>query len=304
VKIFDAAINAWPPDNRPTALALGYFDGVHLGHRSVIEAAAKTARQKGLCLAVFTFALGQKPGVEAALLQTEEQKQRVLAELGVKVCFSPPFEAFRRLGPRQFFDEVLVKICRARALFCGQDFAFGQNRAGGAALLRQMSAAENIEMQAVPTAVFEGQPISSTRIRAALAAGEMQKVNAMLGRSYEIAFPVVHGQHLGTGLGFPTINQVFPQGLRAPKVGVYITKTQVDGKEWPSATGYGSRPTVGGQNPTCETFIPGFSGDLYGTSPRVKFYEYMAAVQKFENPQALAGAVRGWAAQAVDYFEK
>lgn len=304
MKVFDTAMNAWPQDNRPVALALGYFDGVHLGHRAVIEAAAQVARQEGLALAVFTFALGQKPGVETALLQTEEQKRRALAELGVEYCFSPPFESFRGLGPQQFFDEVLVKACRAQALFCGQDFAFGQNRAGDAAALQKMSTAENIEMQTVPTAEFEGQPISSTRIRAALASGDMRKVNAMLGRPYEIAFPVVHGQHLGSSLGFPTINQVFPQGLQAPRMGVYVTKTQVGDKEWPSATGYGSRPTVGGQNPTCETFIPGFSGDLYGTSPRVKFYEYMAEAQKFETPQVLAEAVQGWARQAVEYFEK
>lgn len=303
VTVFDEAVQAWPQDIKPTALALGYFDGVHMGHRAVIGAAVQAARQQGLALAVFTFALGQKPGVANALLQTEEQKRRVLAELGVEYCFSPLFSSFRGLSPEAFFEEVLLAGCHAKALFCGQDFAFGQNRAGNAALLGEMSRENGVQMQVVPMAEYKGEAISSSRIRAALAAGDIEDVNAMLGRPYEIAFPVVHGRHLGSSLGFPTINQVFPPALQPPKVGVYITKTLVDGKEWPSATGYGSRPTVEGKHTTCETFIPGFSGNLYGTSPQVRFYRYLAEVRKFETTQQLADGVQGWARDAIAYFE-
>lgn len=287
----------------PTALALGYFDGVHKGHQQVIQAARQYADKNHLQLAVFTFELGQKPGVENSMLQTPAQRAAQLAALGVQYCFQPSFSSFCGLSPQEFFTHMLLQQYHAKALFCGEDFAFGAKRAGNTALLQQLCTQHSIYLQIVPTALYKGKPIGSSRIRAALANGEIGEVNAMLGRPYEIDFPVVHGQQLGSKMGFPTINQIFPKGLQPPKPGVYITKAYADGHWWPSATGYGNRPTVGGHGNTCETFIPGFSGSVYGQQVPVQFYQHIAPSQKFASTDELAHAVQQWAHQATEYFK-
>lgn len=302
MRVYDEAGVRLPADVAGTALALGYFDGVHKGHQKVLLAAKQFAGQKGFSSAVFTFGLGQKPGVEACMLQTTQQRTQELENLGMEFCFQPPFASFQSLSPRQFFEEMLVKQYNARAVFCGPDFAFGAKRAGNTALMQTLCNEHGVFLQVVPVAMYEGEPISSSRIRAALAGGEIETVNGMLGRPYEIAFPVVHGQQLGSKLGFPTLNQVFPKGLQPPKSGVYITKVFAQGKWWPSATGYGNRPTVGGQGDTCETFIPGFSGSVYGQQVPVRFYQYISETKKFASQQELAAAVQQWARQAQAFF--
>lgn len=290
------------PKGVQTSLALGYFDGVHLGHRGVLQAASEYAANHGLSLGVFTFALGQKPGVMGGALQTGAQRRRALAELSVEYCIEPPFASFRGLSPQDFFEQCLVGQYKCRALFCGDNFRFGVGRSGNTDILKALGAQNGVHVQTLPIALYKGQAISSSRIRAALQDGDIEEANAMLGRPYEIDFPVVHGRKLGSSLGFPTLNQVFPQELQAPKTGVYITRAFAGGKWWPSATGYGSRPTVNGKHVTCETFIPGFSGNLYDQSVRVQFHQYLAPTQKFPQKEDLRQAVAGWAQQALRYF--
>ena len=198
--------------------------------------------------------------------------------------------------------QMLVGAFGAKRLFCGQDFSFGAGRAGNTALLAALAGAHGVVLEVVPMAEYAGAPISASRIRGALAAGEMERAAAMLGRPYAIDFPVEHGRQLGSRLGFPTINQLFPPGVQAPAFGVYITQAVVGGRAWPAATGYGTRPTVDGGAPTCETFIPGFEGDLYGRAVTVRFYKRIAETTRFEGPRQLAEAVQGWAAQALAYF--
>ena len=294
---------ALPDEVRGTSLALGYFDGVHRGHQDVVNAAADMARENGLELAVFTFALGQKPGT-GGMLQTEEQRAGALSALGVQFCFQPSFDSFRELEAECFFREVLVEKYRARALCCGDDFVFGKGRGGNVALLRILCKQYGLCLNVVSMEQYKGKDISSRRIRAALLAGEIEEVNAMLGRPYELALPVQHGQKLGSSLGFPTINQVFPPGMLSPGQGVYITQTVVEGKAWASVTGYGSRPTVAGQGETCETFIPGFAGDLYNQEVRVRFHKKIADIRRFETMEKLAAAVQEYARMAAEHFEE
>lgn len=294
---------ALPAGQPGTALALGCFDGVHIGHQAVIKAAGQYAKQNGLRLAVFTFLPQAKPNAAGSALFTEQQKHKELEELGVEYCFQPPFESFHNLTPRQFFSDMLLGQYRAKALFCGHNFAFGAGRAGNTGLLQTFCSQSGVHLQLVETALYKGSPVSSSRIRRALANGSIPAVNAMLGRPYQITYPVQHGQQVGTKLGFPTINQIYPAGMQAPKDGVYITQTEINGRLWPSTTGYGSRPTLNGVGATCETFIPGFSGDLYGRQVTVRFFEYVSPMVKFASLEELAAAVQAWAKQAVDYFE-
>lgn len=297
------ALPSIPTQDAPCALAMGYFDGLHLGHQAVIEAAKLAAQAQGLRLALFTFLLDEPAALKGSSILSQEEKHTQLAALGVNTCYEPPFAAIKGMAPQDFFHQVLLARFGAKALFCGQDFCFGTNRAGNVAMLQQLCAANGLGCHVVPTALYKGQPISSSRIRAALQNGDIPDVNAMLGRPYAIQLPVQHGKKLGSTLGFPTINQVFPDQQQPPAQGVYITRAVVDGHAWPAVTGYGTRPTVGGQSPTCETFIPGFEGDLYDSVVRVQFYRQIDKTRRFDSVEALAAAVRGWAAQALAYFE-
>lgn len=286
------------------AAALGFFDGVHLGHRAVIAAANEWAAEHSAETAVFTFDLPLGSRVKAGgRLLSDDEKHRRLASVGVRHCVQPAFEAFRDLSPEQFVDELLVGVCRAKAVFCGDNFTFGKNKAGTAALLVQLCAQRGIEAHILPMALYEGQPVSSTRIRAALAEGKIEEVNAMLGEDYCIDFAVRHGQQLGRTLGFPTINQIYPAGMQMPKSGVYITEVMLeDGSLHPGATGLGSRPTVGGEGITCETFLPGFSGQLYGSRVRLRFCSWLKPTVKFDTLAQLTDYVSSAADAALAWF--
>lgn len=286
------------------AAALGFFDGVHLGHRAVIAAADRWAAEHAAETAVFTFDLPLGSRVKAGgRLLSDDEKHRRLASVGVRHCVQPPFEAFRGLSPEQFVDELLVGVCHAKAVFCGDNFTFGKNKAGTARLLVQLCAQRGIEAHILPMAQYEGQLVSSTRIRAALAEGKIEQVNAMLGEDYCIDFPVRHGRQLGRTLGFPTINQIYPAGMQMPKSGVYITQVMLeDGSLHPGATGLGSRPTVGGEGITCETFLPGFSGQLYGSRVRLRFCRWLKPTVKFDTLAQLTDYVSGAADAALAWF--
>ena len=287
-----------------SAVALGFFDGIHIGHQSVIRAAVECARAEGLAAGVFTFRLPLSHRLKGGRLETEGDKRRVMEQLGVQVYLEPPFEAVRDQSPEEFVDQILVGAFRAKAVFCGDNFTFGKKAAGNVDTLRTLCAARGIRVVQVTMALWQGQNVSSTRIRAALEAGDVAAANAMLGRPYRIDFPVKHGQGLGHTLGFPTINQVFPEGFIQPRYGIYITRVQVDGMWYPGATGLGTRPTVNltGKNPTCETFIPGFAGNLYGAQPVLEFYEYLAPSRKFASVDELRACVQDAAAKATAYF--
>ena len=189
-------------------------------------------------------------------------------------------------------------------MFCGDNFTFGKKAAGNVDMLRELCAPLGIRVQVVPMTQYQGALVSSTRIRAALAEGDIPAVNAMLGRPYRIDFAVRHGKGLGRTLGFPTINQIYPEGFAQPKYGIYITRVKVNGEWYVGATGFGTRPTVNntGEGATCETFIPDFSGQLYGEEPELEFYEYIAPSRKFDTLEELTACVNGAAAKAKAYF--
>lgn len=289
-----------------SAVALGYFDGVHLGHRAVLSEAVSCARSRGLTAAAFTFSLPVSGGFKGRRILTGEEKRRRIASLGVELYLCPPFEQFRVLSPRQFVDEVLQRDLGARAVFCGNNFTFGKDKAGNVEVLRRLCAERSIEVNVVPMAQYQGQTVSSTRIRACLSQGEMEPVNDMLGQPYSLRRSVQRGQGLGHTLGFPTINLTYPEGLLIPRSGVYVTQvTLSDGTRHPGATGLGSRPTVSDEDKiTCETFLPGFSGDIYGDEVTVSFYKYLWPTEKFESVNDLAAMVRRAAGASLDYFQK
>ena len=226
-----------------TAVAMGYFDGIHIGHRAVIDGAVQWARAHGAAPAVFTFRLPVDNKMKGKRLLSSADKHALIASLGVEYYLTPDFEEIKGLSPEQFVRSI-VENCHAKALFCGENFTFGAKAAGTPELLRKLCAPLGVEVVVVPMAQFEEKPVSSTRIRTALEGGDIPAANAMLGMPYAIRFAVQHGAGLGHTLGVPTINQLYPQGFQMPRSGIYITRTLVNGTWYPSATGLGSRPSV------------------------------------------------------------
>ena len=285
------------------ALALGYFDGLHIGHRAVVQAAVEWAAQNNAEPALFTFKLPRVNSLKGRRLMSTEDKHAAAAALGVRHYVVPEFEEIKGQTPEEFVRQ-LTEVLGARALFCGDNFTFGAKAAGNVELLLKLCAPRGVQVVVVPMAQYAGSTVSSTRIRQTLEEGDIPAANAMLGQPYAIHFPVQHGKGLGHRLGVPTINQLYPEGFQMPKQGIYITRVLLDGRWHPAATGLSSRPTVNDDAAqiTCETFITDYAGDLYGTQPRLEFYRYISPIRKFETLTELRECIEDAARQAKDYF--
>ena len=292
---------SWKNDKN-TAVAMGYFDGIHIGHKFLIDQMKQYAEQNNLAKAVFTFTKTITLGHKGKDIISLCKKVSVMKDMGIDLYYSPDFLDFSALTPEEFVDDILIKSMGAKAVFCGESFCFGKKRSGNVEVLKKLCAERNIEVFIVPTVQLDGVTVSSTEIRNALAEGDMEKANRMLGRPYTVDFEVVHGKSLGRTLGTPTINQIYPKTMCTPKEGVYITRTIVEDEKYPSATGFGNRPTVNGENTSCETFIVDFSGDLYTKKIEVEFHRYLFPVQKFENVTQLKEMIMQVSQKSREFF--
>lgn len=290
-----------------SAVALGFFDGVHLGHRAVLGAAVEYAAAHGLTPAAFTFSLPAGNTLKGGRILSLEEKQHRVAKTGIEEYMEPPFETFCAFSPEAFVETILEGCFAAKAVFCGDNFTFGARAAGNVENLRVLCAARGIEVHVVDMAQYEERNVSSTRIRAALEEGRVEDANAMLGSPYAVDWPVVHGKGVGTSkLGAPTINQNYPKGALQPCCGVYITRILLNGRWYPGATGIGPRPTVEqkGAAVTCETYVKGFCGDVYGQRPRLEFYKYLCPVKRFDSLQELTALIYGAAEKSRAFLEE
>ena len=287
-----------------TAVALGYFDGVHIAHQSLINQMCSYAQENGLEKAVFTFTKSITLGHKGKDILTPALKLEAMRNLGIDLYYSPDFLDFSSLTPEEFVKNILIDSMGAQAVFCGENFFFGKNRRGNVQVLKQLCEKYNIVFRQAETVFMGEEIVSSTAIRNALADGDVQKANAMLGRPYGVCFPVLHGKKIGRTIGTPTINQVYPSTMCSPKPGVYITCTTVDGKKYPSATGLTNRPTVNGTGYTCETFILGFEGDLYHQEIQVDFHSFLFEARRFDSLQQLGDMIYSSAVKAREYLEK
>ncbi len=289
-----------------SAVALGYFDGVHCGHRQVVGSAVRCAAQRGLAPAAFTFELPGNQTLKGGRILSPRQKHLRIAGLGVTQYLEPPFEVFRNLSPEEFVQKVLVDCFHAKAVFCGDNFTFGAQAAGNVELLHMLCGRAGIEVNIVPMAQYGAQAVSSTRIRAALEEGRLDDANAMLGAPYAIDWQVTHGKGIGgSRLGTPTVNQNYPPDALQPCAGVYLTRMWLQDRWWPAATGIGRRPTVDDSAKaavTCETYVPDFHGDLYGQCPVLEFHRYLCPVRKYPTLEDLAALIRRAAADSKAYF--
>lgn len=262
-------------------IALGTFDGLHIGHKAVITA-EKTEYQRKIAL-MFTMhpqvsLTGENPGA----LITPEKERKILAEWGVTAEYID-FPDVCSLTPEAFVDEVLVKKYNASAVACGFNYRFGKDAAGDAKTLLRLCAEREIKATVVESVEYEGESVSSTRIRQALREGRMKDVKNMLGRYFSYDFEVVHGDERGRVLGSPTINQFFTEGFAVPEFGVYASYTVIDNNIYPSVTNIGVRPTFQNSEKRSETNILGFKGDLYGKHPEIFIVKKIRGEMKFSS---------------------
>lgn len=293
-----------------TILGLGNFDGVHLGHRRLIDAAVKKKKELSATFAdlfcgVFFFRdppseiLG---GVATPQITTLEEKLTLFADAGLDYAFVADFPALMNLDPKVFVRDVLKARCHCLYAVCGYNFSFGKQAAGHSDTLCSLMEGNALVVDCVQK---DGLPVSSSRIRALLCEGDVAAAKRLLGHPYAFESLVVHGKHLGNRLGFPTVNQNFPEKLLIPKRGIYATAVCIDGLFYPAVTNIGLRPTVepcGKIN--CETHIIGYDGDLYGRSLAVEFIDFIREEKKFDNVDALIGQIRKDALLSKTIFEK
>ncbi|MBQ1340123.1 MAG: bifunctional riboflavin kinase/FAD synthetase [Ruminococcus sp.] len=278
-----------------TAVALGLFDGVHLGHRAVINAAL-AQKKNGLSSLVFTFepdCVLRKAGGTQGYIYTKTEKEILLCEqIGVDEIVSPPFERLCCLSGEEFADEILCRQLRAAHVCCGNDFRFGKNAACGAKELMNFGKRFGFEVEVISPVEYGGSIVSSSRVRELLLKGDITLANELLGFNYFINAEVLNGNHIGRTINFPTINQEFYDGQLIPKFGVYSTLTNVGGKVMPSVTNVGVKPTIEGvRRPLAETHIIGYNGDLYGKNADVCFKSFIRPEMKFASLDELKAQI-------------
>lgn len=277
-----------------TAVALGYFDGIHKGHRAVLEKTLSVAREKGLTPAVLVFDEHPRKVLNGAvppMLTDEKMKSRLLIEMGFEL-FDFNFRESMNLSPEEFADEIICGTLSAGAVVCGYDYRYGKKGEGNAETLRRDLEAKGVEVYSLEGIKQQEDIISASKIRQLIAEGNVKRANEMLGRVFSYDRIVERGDALGRKLGFPTINQSFPEDFILPKYGVYASVTSLGGKSYPSVTNIGIRPTVGGSKVRSETCILGFSGDLYGKNAEVGLLEFLRGEKKFSSLEELSAAVK------------
>ncbi len=290
---------------QPTQVALGNFDGVHLGHCAVIKTLLPVVNVATLAFSEthgYTTMVSFDPhpqvffsGQSKPLLTVLPEKVELLQMLGVEQLVLLPFDqALANLTPEAFVEQILVQKLQAKKISVGFNFCFGRNRSGTVADLQAIAALYNIPVQVVPPETIEETQVSSSEIREALSTGDIRRANRFLGRSYSLTGTVVEGRKLGRTLGFPTANLSVSAQKLIPRRGVYrveVTGPALAQKQM-GVMNIGLRPTVDGTCQTLEVHLLDWSGDLYGNTVTVSLEQFLRPEQKFESLDALKDQIR------------
>ncbi len=283
------------PLNGGCVLTIGNFDGVHLGHQALIGQTAAIAKELGLPTAVLSFKQHPKSllsGDSFKYLLGAEDKEKLIAAAGADIYCPLDFEAVRDLSPEEFAAKLVIDGFKAKHVVCGYNFSFGKGGKGTPALLKELLSTRGVECTVLPRITVGDEHVSSTRLRALIAAGDMVSAARLLGRLYSFNLPVVQGRHLGAKLGSPTINQHFPEDRALPAFGVYAALCGIDGKLYGGVANIGVKPTVSDEGvPLCETNIFDFSDDLYGKEVRVYLCKFIRAERRFKDLSALRAQI-------------
>jgi riboflavin kinase/FMN adenylyltransferase len=296
------------PEKSGTAIALGYFDGLHKGHRNVISLAA-AEKKNGLTPVCFTFSKSPKSvlyGTQSNALMTNEDKIKTLERLGIERTYQADFEKIMNMPAKDFAQKILVDTLKAEKLFCGFNYRYGKNGEGSAETLKSFCDSKGITLTVVPAQESEGEVVSSTLIRKLIADGNVKRANELMCSRFGFSSVIEHGKRLGRELGTPTINQPLCSELVVPKFGVYASLVTLEsGERFCGVTNIGIKPTVGGNTPLCETWMPKYSGgEIYGQSADVRLLEFIRPERKFSGIDELKNAIIDNSKTALKIYEQ
>ena len=293
---------------KKTIYALGFFDGVHLGHAALLQACRELAKEFGCNAGVLTFSVHPDTfvsGKAPALINTSADRKKLLTEqFHMDTVLELPFDRSMMQMPWQDFFRMLTDELHTGGLVCGEDFRFGHKGQGNASLLQQVCKEASIPCAVIPEQTLDGITVSSTHIRKLLERGEMEQAVRFLGHPHILTGTVVSGLQIGRTLGIPTANLALPQGIVQPKSGVYACKACVQDQEYLAVTTVGSRPTVGGHTVTVEPWLLDFDGDLYGQTLTLFFYAWLREETKFPSLEALKEEIQKNAGQTRKILQK
>ena len=297
-------------DTGPSAVTIGNFDGVHIGHRRIFERVAAVARQHGWRPTVLTFdphpAKVVAPARAPRMIGPLEERCRLIASAGIEQIFILPFDrTFSELSPREFVEQVLVEKLQAKAVLVGDNFRFGNRQAGDVGTLAELGRKYGFQTEVIPGVQFRGSMVSSSEVRRSLDAGEVTRAWRFLGRPFAIEGRVVPGHGIGRKQTVPTLNLESAAEI-LPANGVYVTRTYAleDDRHWPSVTNVGVRPTFGGDKLSVETFL---LDSLEGETPpsiRVEFLHRVREERKFESPEQLKAQIMRDVGVAQKWFSR
>ncbi len=291
---------------RKTIYALGFFDGVHLGHQALLAACRKLAEEAGCAAGVVTFASHPDAlvsGKAPALINTSADRTNLLHAYGMETVIELPFdETVMHTHWADFLRQLMES--GAAGFVCGSDFRFGAGGLGTPKKLQAFCEKQELTCAIVPQLLLEDIRVSSTHIRALLEAGETEKAMAFLGHPHILTGEVVAGRQLGRTIGIPTANLELPAGVICPRQGVYACRVAVEDRVYLAVTNVGSRPTVGGHHVTVEPWLLDFEGDLYGKTITVLFYKFLRREEKFASLEILKEEICKNAEQTRKYFQK
>ena len=278
--------------NENTAVALGIFDGVHRGHRRVLE---KAFEHSELGRAVFTFNTHtvDSKGKDYKMLITDSFKRKLLARAGADFLYSPDFYRLKMMPAEEFARDILKGALHAEVAVCGEKFRFGHNAEGDSEALIRFGRKYGFSVEIVERLDENGTRISSSLIRKLVSEGDIERANRLLGYSYGYCCEVIHGNEIGRTWDFPTINQQIPDGLVLPRFGVYVSCVHIGDRCYTGVTNIGIKPTVEKDiKPLAETFIVDYEGDLYGREIEIELFEFIRPERKFESFDDLRAEIK------------
>lgn len=273
-------------------VALGTFDGMHAGHRALLDALRKTAEAQGEEACIHTFSNHPRAvfAKAPALLCSDEKRLAMLGETGCRVVAEPFTADYAAMEP-EAFARMLVERLHMRTAVTGFNYTFGAQGRGNVGMLKGLGERLGFSLLVVEPSLYGGEPVSSTRIRKALEEGDIQSANAMLARPFSMEGEVVHNRAIGRRLGFPTANLLPGAGLATPRKGVYASLAELGGRFYRAVTNVGENPTVGGRALSVETHLLEGGGDLYGRYMRVHFLGFLRPETRFAHVEALKAQI-------------
>ncbi len=293
----------------PTVLALGNFDGIHLGHREIIIRTVNKAAELGMKSGIFTFANHPRNVIMNEEFTKNiiyfEEKAEIIRKLGIDYLFNITFdEKIMTMSPREFVQKLLIDEMNMKYGLCGFNYHFGNKALGTTEKLKAMSKELGYEIEVVAPVLIDGQVVSSTLIREIISSGKVDLCLKYLGRPYAVNGTVVVGNRLGKSLGFPTSNLIIDENMVSPANGVYLTWCTYNGITYPSITNVGNKPTIGEFVKNVETHIFDFDGELYGKTIHVEFLVKTRDEMKFASVKELSEQIKKDCVAAKAYFSK